>query len=152
MVYLVYFKITCIPCIGASSPPLACSRLNPHRIQTCTVEAPSNDTEALEVLAQGAIDSRSTSASGMPSFMAAKEGNMAIGRVFNNKRTQTVRLPAELRFPDSVKKIVIRVVGQERIIAPAESVWDSFFLAETSATEDFMAERTSQFKPGRKSL
>lgn len=69
---------------------------------------------------------------------------MAITRILNNKRTQAVRLPAEMRFPDSVKKVVVRVAGQERIIAPAASVWDSFFLSETSATEDFMAERASQ--------
>ena len=77
---------------------------------------------------------------------------MAISSVFNNNRTQAVRLPAEMRFPDSVKKVVVRVAGQERIIAPAESAWDSFFLAETSATEDFMAERASQFQPERESF
>lgn len=77
---------------------------------------------------------------------------MANSTVFNNNRTQAVRLPADMRFPDSVKKVVVRVAGQERIIAPAESAWDSFFLAETSATEDFMAERASQFQPERESF
>lgn len=72
---------------------------------------------------------------------------MVNSTLFNNKRTQAVRLPAEMRFPDSVKKVAVRIAGQERIIAPAESVWDSFFLSETSATEDFMAERASQFQP-----
>jgi antitoxin VapB len=34
---------------------------------------------------------------------------MVFSTVFNNKRTQAVRLPTELRFPDSVKKLVVRV-------------------------------------------
>lgn len=77
---------------------------------------------------------------------------MAISTVFNNNRTQAVRLPAEMRFPDSVKKVEVRVAGQERIIAPAESAWDSFFLGATTATEDFMTERASQFQAERESL
>lgn len=77
---------------------------------------------------------------------------MATSTVFTNNRTQAVRLPAEMRFPDSVKKVEVRVSGQERIIAPAESAWDSFFLGATSATEDFMVERASQFQTERESL
>lgn len=77
---------------------------------------------------------------------------MAISTVCNNNRTQAVRLPAEMRFPDSVKKVEVRVAGQERIIAPAESAWDSFFLGAMAATEDFMAERASQFQAEREGL
>lgn len=69
---------------------------------------------------------------------------MTISTVFTNNRTQAVRLPAELRFPDNVKKVEVRAVGQERIIAPAEQAWDSFFLGAQTASEDFMAERASQ--------
>lgn len=74
---------------------------------------------------------------------------MTTSTVFTNNRTQAVRLPADTRFPDNVKKVDVRVVGQERIIAPAESAWDSFFLDGRSASEDFMAERASQQQPGR---
>jgi len=77
---------------------------------------------------------------------------MTTSTVFTNNRTQAVRLPAEMRFPDSVKKVEVRVSGQERIIAPAESSWDSFFLGAPTATEDFMAERASQSQPERESL
>lgn len=69
--------------------------------------------------------------------------------VFTNNRTQAVRLPAEARFPDNVRKVDVRVVGQERIISPADSAWDSFFLGENAATEDFMAGRASQQQPER---
>ena len=77
---------------------------------------------------------------------------MTISTVFNNNRTQAVRLPAEMRFPDSVKKVEVRVAGQERIIAPAQSAWDSFFLGETTVSDDFMAERASQSQADRESL
>ncbi len=77
---------------------------------------------------------------------------MTTSTVFTNNRTQAVRLPAELRFPDSVKKVEVRAVGQERIIAPAEHAWDSFFLTEAGVSEDFMAERPSQTQPEREAL
>ena len=77
---------------------------------------------------------------------------MTTSTVFTNNRTQAVRLPAEMRFPDTVKKVDIRVSGQERIIAPAESTWDSFFLGATTATKDFMTERASQTQPERENF
>ena len=77
---------------------------------------------------------------------------MTISTVFNNNRTQAVRLPAEMRFPDSVKKVEVRVAGQDRIIAPAQSAWDSFFLHETTVSDDFMTERASQSQADRESL
>ena len=77
---------------------------------------------------------------------------MAISTVFKNNRTQAVRLPAEMRFPDSVKKVEVRVAGQERIIAPAESAWNSFFLGGVTVTEDFMVERASQSQVDRENL
>ena len=59
---------------------------------------------------------------------------MTTSTVFTNNRSQAVRLPAEMRFPDSVKKVDVRVVGLQRIIAPAESAWDSFFLGEQTVS------------------
>lgn len=77
---------------------------------------------------------------------------MATSTVFTNNRTQAVRLPAELRFPDSVKKVEVRAVGLERIIAPVDHAWDSFFLAGSGVSDDFMAERPSQTQPEREAL
>lgn len=78
---------------------------------------------------------------------------MATSTVFTNNRTQAVRLPAESRFPEHVKKVDVRVVGNERIIAPADAAWDSFFLGDgAAATEDFMSERASQHQDEREAL
>ncbi len=74
---------------------------------------------------------------------------MLTGSVFINNRTQAVRLPVGTRFPDGIKKVIVRVVGKERVLSPVESTWDSFFLAENRVTEDFMVERASQEQKGR---
>ena len=36
---------------------------------------------------------------------------MSIGTVFVNNRTQAVRLPLDVRFPEGVHKVAIRVKG-----------------------------------------
>ena len=75
---------------------------------------------------------------------------MRIGSVFENNRTQAVRLPAETRFSNEVKKVSVRVVGESRIIAPLKCTWDDFFLKESNGvTEDFMKERASQHQTER---
>jgi antitoxin VapB len=82
-------------------------------------------------------------------YIALVEVAMATTTVFTNNRTQAVRLPAETRFPESVRKVDVRVVGQERIITPTDSTWNSFFLGDKTASDDFMAERASQQQPER---
>lgn len=77
---------------------------------------------------------------------------MTQSTVFTNNRTQAVRHPADARFPESVKKVNVRVVGQERIIAPVNAVWDSFFLAPQPVTDDVMAERADQHQRDREAL
>ena len=77
---------------------------------------------------------------------------MSIGTVFINNRTQAVRLPVEVRLPEGVHKVKIRVRGNERIIAPVGQTWDSFFLNGPSVSDDFMPERASQDQPDRESL
>lgn len=78
---------------------------------------------------------------------------MSTGSVFINNRTQAVRLPADSRFPDSVKKVAVRVVGHERIISPVDHVWDSFFSSDVlRVSEDFMEERGSQEQQERESF
>ena len=77
---------------------------------------------------------------------------MAIGSVFENNRTQAVRLPSETRFPAHVKKVSVRVVGNERILSPVENSWDSFFMSPERPTDDFLEERASQEQSDREEL
>ena len=77
---------------------------------------------------------------------------MAISTVFINNRTQAVRLPAEVRLPEGVKHVSVRAIGNERIIAPVENTWDSFFINGPQASEDFLTERASQQQDEREAL
>ncbi|WGE31635.1 antitoxin [Actinobacillus genomosp. 2] len=72
--------------------------------------------------------------------------------VFMTNRSQAVRLPAEVRFASDVKKLSIRVVGNERILAPINQSWDSFFLSSATVSDDFMTERESSTQAEREEL
>lgn len=77
---------------------------------------------------------------------------MPIGSVFENNRTQAVRLPAETRFSEKVKKVMVRVVGQDRVISPVDNTWDSFFLSDETVSDDFLTERASQEQSEREAF
>lgn len=77
---------------------------------------------------------------------------MLTGSVFVSNKTQAVRLPVEARFPDDVKKVVIRIVGNERILTPVKNTWDSFFLGDAQVSDDFMIERATQHQSERESF
>lgn len=77
---------------------------------------------------------------------------MSTSTVFTNNRSQAVRLPADMRFPERIKKVEVRAVGQERIIAPADSAWDSFFIDGPAVSDDFMSERACQQQDERDSF
>ncbi len=69
---------------------------------------------------------------------------MLQGSVFVNNKKQAIRLTVEARFDDSVKRVMIRKVGKERILSPIENTWDSFFLSEDRVSDDFLPERAEQ--------
>ncbi len=77
---------------------------------------------------------------------------MDVGTVFVNNRTQAVRLPVNSRFPENVKKVVVRIIGKDRVLSPVDNTWDSFFLSDDGVTNDFMQERASQEQPERESF
>ena len=77
---------------------------------------------------------------------------IAISTVFTNNRSQAVRLPAEARLPDEVKKVFVRIRGRERIITPIDNTWDNFFLNGPAVSDDFMSERPVQKPAERESL
>lgn len=60
--------------------------------------------------------------------------------LFKSNRTQAVRLPKAVAFPDDVKQVDIIAVGRTRLIVPAGEVWDSWFDGP-DASPDFMDQR-----------
>ncbi|MEN9313845.1 MAG: hypothetical protein RIS35_238 [Pseudomonadota bacterium] len=77
---------------------------------------------------------------------------MTITSVFTNNRSQAVRLPADVRLPEGVKRVEIRARGVERVIAPVGHGWDSFFLDGPMPADDFMDARGSQQQAERESF
>jgi antitoxin VapB len=77
---------------------------------------------------------------------------VAITKLFLSNRSQAVRIPADLRLPESVKEVEVRACGQERIIAPLGCSWDSFFLDGPTVSDDFLVERCSQKQADRESF
>ncbi len=49
------------------------------------------------------------------------------GKLFKSNRSQAVRIPKDLAFPDNVKDILIRRSGNAIIITAEDSFWDDFF-------------------------
>jgi antitoxin VapB len=47
--------------------------------------------------------------------------------VFKSNRSQAVRIPKELAFPDGVKQVVVRKQGRSLVITPVNQFWDEFF-------------------------
>ena len=61
-------------------------------------------------------------------------------RLFKSNRSQAVRLPKQIAFPESVKDVEITAIGSKRIIAPAGQSWDDWFDAP-GVSSDFMTKR-----------
>lgn len=47
--------------------------------------------------------------------------------LFQSNRSQAVRLPRDVAFPEGVRDVAILRDGKRRVIVPADSLWDDFF-------------------------
>ncbi len=47
--------------------------------------------------------------------------------IFKSNRSQAVRLPKNVAFPETVKSVTVIKEGMRRIIVPANASWDDFF-------------------------
>jgi len=61
--------------------------------------------------------------------------------VFITNRSQAVRLPKAVAFPEGVRQVEVIKVGRSRVITPVGHRWDDFFDNGPRASEDFMVER-----------
>lgn len=68
---------------------------------------------------------------------------MITSTIFQNGRSQAVRIPLDARFPDDVKKVEIIPLAGSLEIVPVGNVWGSFF-DEGEMSEDFMADGREQ--------
>lgn len=77
---------------------------------------------------------------------------MAHSTIFKTNRSQAVRLPKAVAFPDTVREVEIIKLGQTRLIVPLGSRWDDFFRNEPSVSEDFMQNREQAVTETREPL
>ena len=61
--------------------------------------------------------------------------------VFKSNKTQAVRLPKDVAFPEGVREVEIVKVGNSRVISPVGHRWDTFFARGTRLSDDFLTER-----------
>jgi antitoxin VapB len=66
---------------------------------------------------------------------------MTSSTVFTTNRSQAVRLPKAVAFPDDVHEVDILKIGRSRVIVPKGKRWDDLFQSGPKASEDFMAQR-----------
>ena len=52
---------------------------------------------------------------------------MTLTKLFQSNRSQALRLPKTVAFPESVREVAILRDGKRRVIVPADAVWDDFF-------------------------
>ena len=61
-----------------------------------------------------------------------------VARVGKNNRAQVVTIPLEYRFPEGMKEVFIRKIGEEVILSPRPNDWSAFLASNIRVSEDFM--------------
>lgn len=76
---------------------------------------------------------------------------MMTAKVFENGRSQAVRLPKECRFAE--EEVMVNKIGDIVILVPKTAKWDSFMKAADMFSPDFMIEnRGVQYLQEREEL
>lgn len=63
---------------------------------------------------------------------------METAKLFENGRSQAVRLPKKFRLPGS--EVVVQRLGHAIMLVPKENVWETFMSGVSGFTDDFMAD------------
>ena len=71
-----------------------------------------------------------------------QEVHMQTAKLFQNGRSQAVRLPKEYNF--SGTDVLIQKVGQSVILFPKDKVWETFLHGLNGFTDDYLAEGREQ--------
>lgn len=95
---------------------------------------------------------RSLSATYIPLVYGKKEWTLASSTVFISNRSQAVRLPKAVAFPEGVHQVDILKIGRSRVIVPQGKRWDDLFLSGPRVSEDFMSERDQPVAETRESF
>ena len=61
-----------------------------------------------------------------------------VARVGKNNRAQVVTIPLDYRFPEGMKSVFIRKIGEDVILSPRPSDWSAFLSSDVRVSDDFM--------------
>ena len=76
---------------------------------------------------------------------------MMTAKVFENGRSQAVRLPKECRF--NTDEVAVNRIGEIVLLMPKTNKWSSFMQAIDMFSEDFLSdERNDELKQEREEL
>ena len=76
---------------------------------------------------------------------------MITAKIFENGRSQAVRLPKEYRFSDD--EVLVNKIGEIVMLIPKSSKWNGFLSGLNMFSADFMADgRDDQIEQERESL
>ena len=74
-----------------------------------------------------------------------------LAKVFENGRSQAVRLPKECRF--DCKEVIVKRIGEMVILMPKDKIWEVFEKSNQLVTKDFMEDdRQSTIQSERESF
>lgn len=59
-------------------------------------------------------------------------------RVGKNNRAQVVTIPLEFRFPEEMKEVFIRKVGDDVVLSPRPGDWTDFLASSLRVSDDFL--------------
>lgn len=75
---------------------------------------------------------------------------MMTAKIFENGRSQAVRLPKECRF--ETNEVMVKKIGDVVLLMPKTDKWNSFMQAIYMFSDDFMEERNDVMKQEREEL
>ena len=75
---------------------------------------------------------------------------MQTAKIFNNGRSQAVRLPKEFRLPGN--DVFIKKMGNMVILIPKDDPWSSLLNSLDQFTDDFMEDRNQPIQHDRELL
>ncbi len=73
-------------------------------------------------------------------------------KLFKSNRSQAVRIPKAVAFPEGVEEVEIIRAGDRLVITPAGKSWADYFQNGPFVTDDFMADREDWDFPDREPL
>jgi antitoxin VapB len=75
---------------------------------------------------------------------------VAKSKLFKSNRSQAVRIPKAVAFPEGVEEVEIIKVGNSRVISPVGKRWSDYFENGPFATDDFLSDREDKPPEDRK--